>query len=589
MGLGNCFGLRREHHDAYVVECRSIHAVNLAYLTDIIILLMAAVIVVPLSRFAGLGTVPGFLIAGIAVGPSVLGLIDNQAEIGHLAELGVVLLLFVIGIELKPTRLWLMRRMVFGLGTLQVVVTGALISAAAHFVFGVEQRSAILIGPALALSSTAFVLQLLTEQKMLTSRYGRTSVAVLLFQDLAVVPLLALASLLTVADLTIEEDLGLALLEALAILALIILAGRYLLQPVLHRIALLGSPEIFTASAVLLVLGTAVLMAKIGLSMAMGAFVAGLLVANSEFRHQVVAEVQPFRGLLIGLFFMSMGMSLDLAQFLADPLMSIVLVLILMLMKAALMWPLARMFRHKGRMAMAIALLLAQSGEFALVLFAVASDNALLNEELFQQLLLVVVLSMLATPPLAGLAFRLAASHKGEWAGCDIADVDMAPASIVILGFGRVGRRVGQIFEMRDVPYVAVDNNADLVKRDRGAGRSVFYGDARQPDVLKSLGVGEAGLIIVTVDDFQVTEQVVTTLHNTFPKLDILARAHNLDHCRRLKEQGAWLVVSENLEASIALAHAALEKVSGDDDENDAAIDLFRKSYYAESRKEEQH
>jgi len=263
---------------------------NLAYLTDIIILLTAAVIVVPLSRFAGFGTVPGFLLAGITVGPSALGLIDNATEISHLAELGVVLLLFIIGIELKPSRLWLLRRMVFGLGILQVAVTGALITAAAYFVFGVEPRSALLIGPVLALSSTAFVLQLLSEQKMLASNYGRTSVAVLLFQDLAVVPLLALASLLTVADLTIGEDIGLALIESLIILALIIFGGRYLLHPVLHRVARLGSPEIFTASAVLLVLGTAVLTAQIGLSMALGAFVAGLLVADSEFRHQVVAE-----------------------------------------------------------------------------------------------------------------------------------------------------------------------------------------------------------------------------------------------------------------------------------------------------------
>jgi len=537
--------------------------VNLVYLTDIIILLMAAVIVVPLSRFAGLGTVPGFLLAGVAVGPSVLGLIDNQAEIGHLAELGVVLLLFIIGIELKPSRLWLMRRMVFGLGALQVVVTGALISAVACFVFGVEPRSAILIGPALALSSTAFVLQLLSEQKMLASDYGRTSVAVLLFQDLAVVPLLALASLLTLADLTIKEDVGFALLETLIILALIILGGRYLVRPILHRVAHLRSPEIFTASAVLLVLGTAVLMAKIGLSMAMGAFVAGLLIADSEFRHQVVAEIQPFRGLLIGLFFMSMGMSLELAQLFAEPLVFIGLVLMLMLTKAALLWPLARLFGHKGGTARAIALLLAQSGEFALVLFAVAFESALLNEGLFQQLLVVVVLSMLATPPLAGLAYRLAASRRVDPTGKKLTEGKGEFALIVIVGFGQVGRRVGQILEMRDVPYVAVDNNASVVKWERSEGRSVFYGDARQPDVLKSLGVGEAGLIIVTVDDFQATEQVVSSLHVAYPKLDILACGHNLEHCQNLRIKGAGLVVSENLEASIALAHTALTKVTG--------------------------
>ena len=558
---------------------------NLAYLTDIIILLTAAVIVVPISRFVGLGIVPGFLIAGVLVGPSVLGLIHNRTEIAHLAELGVVLLLFVIGIELKPRRLWLMRRMVFGLGALQVVVTGAMISAAIYFIFGVDPKAAILIGPALALSSTAFVLQLLNEQKMLGSRYGRTSLAVLLFQDLAVVPLLALASLLTVTELTVEQDVGLALLEGLSILALIIFGGRYLLQPVLQRIARLGSPEIFTASAVLLVLGTAVLMAKIGLSMAMGAFVAGLLVADSEFRHQVVAEIQPFRGLLLGLFFMSMGMSLELLRLFADPLIFAGLVLTLMLVKGCILWLLARLFGHKGKLAQSIALILAQSGEFALVLFAVAFQGALLDEALFQQLLLVVVLSMLATPPLAGLAYRLAVSRSDDPKAKGLTKEDVASAAIVIVGFGRVGRRVGEILKIRDVPYVAVDNDAVVVKQERSLGHSVFFGDARQPDVLKSLDVGEAGLVIVTVDDFHAAEQVVSSLHRTFPDLEILARGHNLQHCQTLRTEGASLVVSENLEASIALAQAALVKVAGDDAQNDTAINQFRSAYYADTEK----
>lgn len=556
---------------------------NLAYLTDLIILLTAAVITVPLFRFLGLGTVPGFLTAGVVVGPSVLGLIDNRSEIGHLSELGVVLLLFVIGIELKPSRLWLMRRMVFGLGVLQVVVTGAAITAVAYFIFGVGPRSAILIGPALALSSTAFVLQLLTEQKMLTSGFGRTSIAVLLLQDLAVVPLLALASLLAVADLAIEVDIGLALLEALAILALIIIGGRFLLQPVLQRIAHYGSAEVFTASAVLLVLGAAVLMAQIGLSMAMGAFVAGLLVADSEFRHQVTAEIQPFRGLLLGLFFMSMGMSLELHVLLEKPLVSIGLVVMLMATKVAVLWSLANLFGHRGGTGLAIALLLAQSGEFALVLFAVAFDNALLSVELYQQLLIVVVLSMLATPPLAGLAYRLASSKRGESMTNDSASKEQAGPAVVVVGFGRVGRRIGKILEMRNVPYIALDNRADTVKRERSAGRSVFFGDARLLDVLKSMGVNDASLVIVTVDDFQVAEQIVSTLRRAYPKLDILARGHDMEHCYRLQHLGVRLAVSENLEASIALARAALEQVTQESDENEAAINTFRSSYCSKS------
>ena len=553
---------------------------SLDYLTDVIILLTAAVVIVPISRFVRLGIVPGFLIAGVVVGPSSLGLIDNQAEIGHLAELGVVLLLFVIGIELKPSRLWLMRRLVFGLGALQVIITGALITAFIHYGFGVDIRSAILIGPALALSSTAFVLQLLTEQKMLTSSYGRTSIAVLLFQDLAVVPLLALASLLAVTPFTIKEDIGLALIEALVILTLIILGGRYLLHPVLHRIARLGSPEMFTASAVLLVLGTAVLMAQIGLSMAMGAFVAGLLVADSEFRHQVTAEIQPFRGLLIGLFFMSMGMSLELGLVIAAPWFFIGLVLLLMLSKAILLWLMARMFKLRSGLAWAVSLLLAQSGEFALVLFAVAHDAALLSDGLFQQLLVVVVLSMLATPPLAMLAHRLATSAKHAPEETLAGDTPKSSRPVVILGFGRVGRQVGEILELRGVEYVAIDLNAGLIKRERDAGRRAFYGDARKANLLRSLHVGESELVIVTVDDFKATEEIVACLHRMYPTLDILARGHDMERCKILQAKGAWLVVSENLEASVALAQSALSKVSVDEGKDDNAIERYRKNFY---------
>jgi Kef-type K+ transport system membrane component KefB/voltage-gated potassium channel Kch len=477
--------------------------------------------------------------------------------------------------------------MVFGLGTLQVIVTGALISTVAHMVFDVSLRAAILIGPALALSSTAFVLQLLTEQKMLTSGYGRTSIAVLLFQDLAVIPLLALASLLSVSDLTIEEDIGLALVESLVILTLIILGGRYLLQPILQRVASYGSPEIFTASAVLLVLGVAVLMERVGLSMAMGAFVAGLLIADSEFRHQVMAEIQPFRGLLLGLFFMSIGMSLELEQIIAQPLVSLALVALLMLTKAALLFPLARLFGHGNRTALAIALLLTQSGEFALVLFAFAFDAALLDPALYQQLLVAVVLSMLATPPLAGWARRLASRHAEEDTGTTIEETANETAPVLIIGFGRVGRRVGQILEMRGVPYVAIDSNADIVKRERHAGHAVFFGDARAPDVLKSLGVGDAQRVIISVDDFLTTEQLVSSLHRAYPALEIFARGRDSERCLSLQRQGARLAVSENLEASIALAEAILQQTSTDTVENHAAIERYRRAYYSGTRTED--
>jgi len=560
---------------------------GLAYLTDIIILLAAAVVAVPLARVIGLGTVPGFLLAGIVVGPSVLGLIGNSEEISHLAELGVVLLLFIIGIELKPSRLWVMRRLVFGLGTMQVLVTGALITLAAAWLFSLPMRSALLIGSALALSSTAFVLQLLTEQKMLMSGYGRDSIAILLFQDLAVVPLLALVSMLAMPELSVTEDVGLALLEGLVILALIILGGRYLLQPILHRVAVFGSPELFTATAVLLVLGTATVTAQIGLSMAMGAFVAGLLVADSDYRHQVVAEIQPFRGLLIGLFFMSMGMALSLEHLFNAPLV-VGLLALLMALKIGVLFLLALLFGRSFKNALAVSLLLAQSGEFALVLFAVALKSGLLDAALFQQLLLVVILSMLTTPPLARLAHRLALAAKVGDAGALATAEDNDEPTILLAGFGRVGRRVGQILEMRGIRYAAVDNNAALVQRERALGRRVYYGDARQLDVLRSMGAAEALLVIITVDDFRAIEELVATLRVSFPELKLIVRGHDLEHCIRLTELGVGLSVSENLEASIALAQEALAITGERREDIDAAVEGFRKEYYGFANKKRQ-
>ncbi|MDH3512297.1 MAG: monovalent cation:proton antiporter-2 (CPA2) family protein [Gammaproteobacteria bacterium] len=384
------------------------------YLVDVIILLAAAVVIVPLLQVARLGTVPGLVIAGILVGPTGFRLVENIEEISRIAELGVVFLLFVIGMELKPSRFWLMRRQVLGLGLLQIGVTSVIVAAICYGLFGMTLRLALLVGPALALSSTAFVLQLLTEQGALGTRHGRACFAVLIAQDLAVVPLLALVPLLASPQLTIGQDLGIALLEAVVIMAIIIVGGRYLLHPVMQWIADHAAPELVTASAILLVLGTAMLTAKAGLSMALGAFLAGLLIADSSYRHGVMREIEPFRGLLIGLFFMSMGLSLDGAQLAARPLAVMGLVSGLVLIKAAVLWPLARFFQMKTTEAFAVALLLAQSGEFALAVFAVAKGRGLLPEPLFQQLLLVTLLSMLVTPLLAKVANRLVETRSGS-------------------------------------------------------------------------------------------------------------------------------------------------------------------------------
>jgi len=549
------------------------------YLLDIIILLVSAVIVVPFSQAAKLGAVPGFLIAGVIVGPSGLGLIDNISEVGHLAEIGVVLLLFVIGIEFKPSRLWRMRRLVFGLGTLQVMITGAILGTVVHVIFDVSLRASILIGPALALSSTAFVLQLLTEQKLLISRYGQTSVAVLLLQDLAVVPLLILVPLLAMPELSIGEDIGLALAESILILGALVLLGRYFLHPLLHRVALSGNPEVFTASAVLIVLGTALATEHAGLSMAMGAFLAGLLISDSFYRHQVLAEIQPFRGLLLGLFFMSMGMSLNLGLLYENPLVSFSHVLLLIVIKIAVLFPIAYWFGIKKYNSFAVSLILAQSGEFALVLFSLAFQSGVLSDELFQQLLLVVLLSMLATPALANFA-RFILKNKSSQSENNTETI--AEASILLVGFGRVGHRVGEILSLAGMPFVALDFNASVVEKERSKGHRVFYGDARKPDLLEAAGAKNAQIIIVTLNDPEITKQVVSSLRKTHPDVDIYVRGHSMTECRKLRKVGASGAVSENVEASLELAHMALMNVGLDKTKRESIIERFRRSYYAQ-------
>ena len=547
------------------------------YLLDIIILLIAAVIAVPFSQAAKLGAVPGFLVAGVVVGPSGLGLINNIIEIGNLAEIGVVLLLFVIGIELKPSRLWQMRSLVFGLGTLQVVLTSLLLGGAGYFLFDIPLRAAILVGPALALSSTAFVLQLLTEQKMLVSKYGRASLSILLLQDLAVVPLLILVPLLAMPELNIGEDIGLALAESLLVIGLVVLIGRYLLHPLLHRVALSGNPEVFTASAVLIVLGTAYLTEHAGLSMAMGAFLAGLLVSDSFYRHQVLAEIQPFRGLLLGLFFMSMGMSLNLNLLIDNPLLTIGLTFLLMIIKIAVLFPLTYWFGLNGKTGLAVSLVLAQSGEFALVLTSLAFQSSVLTEELFQLVLLVVLLSMLATPALANLALCVL-KDKCSTVESDIEIPD--DVSVVIVGFGRVGHRVGEILSRAEISFVALDLDASVVDRETAKGHLIFYGDARKPELLEAVGAKNAQVIIVTLNDSKASERVVTSMRQVHPDTEIYVRGHSFVECRKLRKLGASGIVSENVEASLELANMALKDVGLTKDKRKEMIGGFRREYY---------
>jgi voltage-gated potassium channel Kch len=378
--------------------------------------------------------------------------------------------------------------------------------------------------------------------------------------------------------MSVSKDVGLALLESLAILALVVVAGRYILHPLLHRVARGGSSEVFTASALLIVLGAALATEQAGLSMAMGAFLAGLLISESAYRHQVLAEIQPFRGLLLGVFFMSMGMVLNLDLLWANPLSAIGLTAALMLLKVSVLLPLARLVGLPGRTAVAVALLLAQSGEFALVLFALAVQNDLLPAEVFQFLLLVVLLSMVTTPALAKLAQRLLTDGALQrWDREDFEEDVLAP--VVLAGFGRVGHRIGEILTRAGIPWVALDCDAALVTRERARGIPVYYGDVSQPGVLKSVGAANARLVIVTLNDAAVSCKLVAGLRTQYPGVSIFARGHNVETCQAINRLGAAGVVSENIEASLELSRLAMNSLGIEAARSAEVLDAFRKSY----------
>ncbi|MDA0788932.1 MAG: monovalent cation:proton antiporter-2 (CPA2) family protein [Proteobacteria bacterium] len=546
-----------------------------SYLIDTIYLLLAAVIVVPLAQVVRLGAVPGFVLAGVLIGPAGLGLIGNLTEIHHLAEIGVVFLMFFIGMQLKPARLWQMRRYVFGLGLAQVLVVGALLMVISGWFFDLSWEAALLIGAAMALSSTAFVLQILSSQRLMTTIYGRAAVSVLLLQDLAVVPLLALVQMMAAADTGVDTVPALAVLKSVALVVAVVVAGRYLLDPVLRRIAMTGLPEVFTASAVLLVLGVSLLTQSVGLSMAMGAFMAGLLMADSTYRHQVQAEIAPFRGLLLGLFFMTMGMALSIDALVAAPLLIAGGVLGLLVIKTIGMIPLALMFGMTPRNALAVSLLLAESGEFALVLLALAYQSDLLASGVYQQVLAIAIMSMLLTPVLAWLAQLLVPRGVASPPPEKIPD----DAPVVVAGFGRVGRRIGDILTMAEQPYVALDANPGVVDRGRREGLPVFFGDVSKPEVLTSAGAANANVIILTLNDIEATEVLLSTLREQYPDKTIFVRGHSLSQCLTLRRLGASGAVSENVEASIELGRLVLSAQGLADTRSDAIVEKFRDRY----------
>ncbi|MEO9527131.1 monovalent cation:proton antiporter-2 (CPA2) family protein [Roseibium sp.] len=543
-------------------------------LNEAFVYLCAAVIAVPVANRLGLGSVLGYLIAGVVIGP-VIGLVGSETtEVQHFAEFGVVMMLFLVGLELQPAMLWKMRQQLIGLGGLQVTVTTA-VFAGIGIAFGLAWQSALALGMILALSSTAIVLQTLNEKGWLKTRGGQSSFSVLLTQDIAVIPMLAVLPLLAIGvshdgidGSGNSESAGhggeaLAALPGwaqalviLVVIAAIVIAGRHLLRPVFRFIAEARLREIFTATALLLVIGIALLMDFVGLSPALGTFLAGVVLSDSEYRHELEADIEPFKGLLLGLFFLTVGAGIDFELLFGAPLMILGLVIGLMTVKFAVLFALGTLFRLQGADRWLFALGLAQAGEFAFVLFGIASGGGVLEQGLLQTMTLIVAISMLLTP-------ALFIFHEKVVAPRVVAQSDRQPDTIdsrgrvVVAGMGRFGQIVSRMLLTSGYEVVILDHEPQTIENLSRIGIRTFFGDATRPNLLHAAGLDEADLFIAAIDDRDKQTQMVEHVARSYPNVKILARARDRHHVYELENVGAHHAEREIFEGALALGRRA--------------------------------
>ena len=545
----------------------------MSLLVESVVYLLAAIISVSISRRLGFGSVLGYLAAGIIIGPFGLKLISDPEHILHFAEFGVVLLLFIIGLELQPSRLWVLRRMVFGLGAAQVFVSAILIASLAYAA-GLEAITSIVIGFILALSSTAFVLQMLSEKRQLTTSHGRAAFSILLFQDLAVIPLIAVMPILgSSAEGSSFNPAEVAF--SVAILAGLIIGGRYLLRPILHVAAGSGIPEIFTATSLLVVIGAALLMELAGMSMVLGAFIAGMLLADSEYRHQLEGDIGPFKGLLLGLFFIAVGMSVNLGLLFDDPSRVLLIVAALMVAKALVLIPLARVFGMcDATSSLRLAAAMSQGGEFAFVLFALAAREGIIAIELSETLTLAVTVSLLLTPFIYVLAEYLTRrARKPVEPDYDVPD--SAQSEILIAGFGRVGQVIGRLLRIVDNPFTALEADPDQVSLIRRYGAKVYYGDAGRLDLLRAAGAEHAKIIVIATGNMKTSLHIAETVVQHFPNLTIVARARNRRHAHKLMDLGIRHIFRDTLLSSIEMSKTVLSELGMSESETKDVAAMF--------------
>lgn len=548
-------------------------------LQNAFIFLAAGVIAVPIASRLGLGSVLGYLMAGALIGPYVLGLVKQPEDVMHFAEFGVVIMLFLIGLELKPSILWRMRMPILGLGGLQVVVTTLALTTVAWLV-GQDGRAALAIGLILALSSTAIALQIFEEKQLLQTDGGRSAFAVLLFQDIAVIPILALLPLLAtriVHQAAGDEHNVSAIshlagwqqtLLVIAVVAGIILVGRFLTRPIFRFIAESHLREIFTAAALLLVVGITLLMNMVGLSPALGAFIAGVVLADNEYRHELEANIEPFKGLLLGLFFISVGAEIDFNLLLQKPMLIGGIVLGLIVIKGLVLWLLATLFQIRGGDSYWFAFGLAQGGEFGFVLLTFAQNNYVLNTEIVNLLTVAIASSMLLTPILILLnekwvqpLFHDSEQFDDAMTDNTAAPVDSETAPVILAGFGRFGQIVGRLLLVNDIKVTVLDNSAAHIERVRRFGFQVFYGDAGREDLLRLAGAEKAKLLVIAVDDREKTLAVLKTVKRSFPNLQVLTRAYDVLHYHDLQRAGADYIEREMFQGALTLGEQTLRRL----------------------------
>jgi monovalent cation:proton antiporter-2 (CPA2) family protein len=543
-------------------------------LATLVALLGAATIAVPLTRRFGLGSVLGYLLAGVAIGPGALGLVSDIDQIADIASLGVVMLLFLIGLELRPRRLWVMREAVFVLGAAQVVLSGAALAFLVHLA-GLAWPGAIVIGAGLALSSTAIVLPMLAESDLLQSRAGRDGFAVLLFQDLAFIPIVAVVPLL--AEHTLPDHVPwLDVAQAAVAVAVILVGGRFVVPPLIRAIGGARTPELFTTAALLIVSGTAYIASLAGLSMSLGAFMAGVLLSQSTYRHELQADIAPFEGLLLGFFFISVGMSADLRLAAAHPGLLVAATAALLFAKVAVGFVLARLSRQPSTDAIRFSLALPQASEFSFVLFGAAVNAGALAAGDAALATLVAAVSMAASPVLFALSERFLIPRLEQEAAPDFDIIEAATAPVIICGFGRFGQIIGRVLRMRGIKFTALERDIGQVDVVRRFGNKVYFGDPTRADLLRSAGAEQAKVLIVALDHPEDVVRVVEVAKRNFPQLKVFARARNRRHAFLLMDRAVDGLVRETFYSSLKMAEDVLEALGVSPKDAIRSVELFR-------------